>query len=85
MHSVTREFRPHVRMHSCPSTFGMSFSMIPEGTKAKIVAHEREDYVGKEVVQLGDHGKPIMSVTTERDDGQDVTVYAPTAVARGDA
>jgi len=42
---------------------------------------EREDYVGDQVVQYDDNGRPIMSVITERPDGSyDTAVMAPTAV-----
>lgn len=78
----TREPRPHSRFHTCPKLHMMSAPMILKGTKAKVEAHEREDYIGKEKVQLFE-GRPIMSVTTTREDGSnDTTVYAPTAVAR---
>jgi hypothetical protein len=48
---------------------------------AKVTAHEREDYIGTDQVRLT-AGRPVMSVTTERDDGRDVVVFAPTATAR---
>lgn len=44
-----------------------------------MVAHEREDYMGKENVQLSESGRPIMNITTTRDDGEDCTVFAPCA------
>lgn len=56
--------------------------MVPAGTKAKITAHDREDYVGNEVVQTDPSGRPIMSITTTRDEGEDCMVFAPTAVAK---
>ena len=79
---VTTESRPHTRMHTCPKMRGLTAPMIPVGTKAKITAHEREDYVGQEHVRLDEAGRPVMSITTEREDGQDVVVFAPTAVGR---
>jgi hypothetical protein len=56
--------------------------MLPVGIKAKVFAKEREDYVGSDLVQLDGDGRPIMSVVTVRDDGQDAVVFAPTAVLR---
>ena len=53
--------------------------MVPAGTRCKVEAVEREDYVGKERVQTDANGRPVMSVVTVRDDGQDVAVLAPTA------
>jgi hypothetical protein len=57
--------------------------MLPAGTKAKVEAREREDYVNGDRVQLDPElGRPVMSVVTTRDEGQDVIVFAPTATGR---
>jgi hypothetical protein len=78
---VTREAQPHQRFHSCPGLRGgLTAPMVPAGTRAKVVAVEREDYIGSEQVQLH-HGRPVMNVTVTRDDGQDCAVFAPTATA----
>ena len=80
---VTHEARPHTRFHTCPGLRGLTAPMIPAGTRAKVEAVEREDYIGTEDVQLDpERGRPVMSVVTTRDDGQDVAVFAPTAHAR---
>lgn len=73
------------RMHNCPRTGGMTVPLVPEGVRAKVAAVEREDYVGDDIgrVQLNENNRPIMAVVTTRDDGQDCTVYAPTATATG--
>jgi hypothetical protein len=71
--------------HPCAGLAGLTVPMVPAGTRCKVEAVEREDYVGREAVQLDGDGRPVMSVVTTRDDGQDCTVYAPTAYARGDA
>jgi hypothetical protein len=55
---------------------------VPAGTRCKVEAVEREDYVGGEDVQYDDDGRPIMAVVTTRDEGNDVAVYAPTAHGR---
>jgi hypothetical protein len=57
--------------------------MIQAGVKAKVKAVEREDYIGQEEVQYDGEGRPIQSVITTRDEGQDCTVYAPMATAGG--
>lgn len=75
---VTREVAPHSRFHFCPK-LGLSAPMVPAGTRAKVEAVEREDYIGDEDVQVNDAGRPIMAVVTTRDEGNDVAVYAPTA------
>lgn len=79
----TADARPHVPMHACPRLRGLTTPFVREGQSAKVELREREDYVGGEAVQLDpEQGRPVMSVVTTRDDGQDVVVFAPTAVAR---
>lgn len=55
--------------------------MIEEGVTVKIEAIEREDYVGREDVQIDGRGRPVMAVNIEREDGNDRVVYAPCAHA----
>lgn len=76
---VTHEVQPHSRFHSCAGLAGLSAPMVPAGTRCKVEAVERGDYVGDEAVQLDGNGRPVMSVVTTRDDGQDCAVYAPSA------
>lgn len=76
----TREVRPHTRFHTCPKLRHLTAPMLPAGTKAKVELREREDYVNGELVQLDpERGRPVMSVVTTRDTGQDCIVFAPTA------
>ena len=79
--ALTHETSPHSRFHACRGLFGLTAPMVPAGTRCKIVAHEREDYIGTEMVQYAGNARPIMNVITTRDDGQDCTVYAPCATA----
>lgn len=79
---VTREHGPHTRYHACRGLRGLSAPMVPAGTRAKVVAHEREDYIAGDVVQTDGEGRPVMAIVTTRDHGQDVTVLAPCATAR---
>jgi hypothetical protein len=58
---------------------GLSVPFVADGTRSKLEAVEREDYIGRELVQVDGNGRPIMSVITTRDEGQDCTVYAPCA------
>lgn len=82
----TREFRPHTRFHPCPKLRGLAAPMLPKGVDAKVEVREREDYVGAEHVQLDpERGRPVMSIVTTRDDGQDCVVFAPKAVGGGNA
>lgn len=72
------------RFHQCSGLAGVLAPMVPAGVRAEVKAVEREDYVGREDVRLDGEGRPIMSVVTTRDDGQDCVVFAPTAHMRGD-
>jgi len=56
--------------------------LSPEGMKCKVVANLREDYIGRDLPKPNDRGQAGMSVTREREDGQDLWVLAPTAVIR---
>jgi hypothetical protein len=79
----TREARPHTRMHTCPKLRSLTVPMLPAGVAGKLELHEREDYIGREAVQLDpERRRPVMNVVTTRDEGQDCTVYAPTATGR---
>lgn len=78
---VTRIAGPHTPFHPCPGLKGLTAPMIPAGTRAKVEALEREDYVGDEIVHTDADGRPVMSVRTTRDDGTDLAVLAPCATA----
>ncbi|OII61207.1 hypothetical protein BJP40_06685 [Streptomyces sp. CC53] len=82
---VTHEAKPHTRFHPCRGLKGLAAPMVPAGTKCKVEAVEREDYVGKELVTVDGESRPIMRVETTRDDGNDVAVFAPCATAGGGA
>lgn len=68
-----------IPMHPCPKMADLMVPLIKVGTKAKLETVERQDEVGDELVQADANGRVIMSVVTTRDDGQDCTVYPPTA------
>jgi hypothetical protein len=79
---VTRELRPHSRMHTCPGLRGLTAPFIAEGTRAKVERRDPEDYVGTTLPHLDDDGRPASAVVTTRDDGQDTAVLAPTISIR---
>ena len=83
---TTRETQPHTPFHVCRGLKGLTTPFVPAGTKAKVEAVERGDYVGREQVQTDGDGRPVMAIVTTRDNGQDCAVLAPTATAsaRGD-
>lgn len=77
---TTTESAPHTRFHACVGLKGLTAPMVPVGADVKVTAVLREDYVGKEIVQVGDDGRAYTAVRTEYADGRnDVAVLAPLA------
>lgn len=76
---VTNDPRPHSRMHICPGLAYMTAPMVEEGIHCKVEANERQDFVGNEIVTTDASGRPVMNITTTRDDGTDCVVFAPCA------
>lgn len=90
---VTKEAGPHTRYHTCAGLHGLSAPMVEHVSerrskddvrrRVQVKAKAREDYIGKEKgVQFDENGRPVMSIVTTREDGNDVVVLAPTAEAR---
>lgn len=71
------------RFHTCRGLRGLTAPMVPAGTRCKVEAVEREDYVGKETVTVDGDGRPVMAIETIRDDGTDRAVFAPCATLEG--
>lgn len=67
------------RFHHCPGLRGLLAPLVLEGVRCKVVAEERQDYVGREDVRYDADGRAVMAVRTVRDDGEDLAVFAPTA------
>lgn len=76
--AVTRDSK--LPMHPCSNLAGLMVALVPAGQKCKVETVEREDYIGRELVQVDPAGRPVMAVVTTRDDGQDCTVLAPVAL-----
>lgn len=73
------------RFHVCPRLRYLTAPMVLAGTSAKVELREREDYVNGDMVRLDpERRRPVMSIVTTRDNGQDCVVFAPTATAKGD-
>ena len=68
-------------LHACAKFNGLTAPLVPAGTRCKVEAKEREDYLGSDTAQTDDEGHVYMSVVTTRDDGQDCVVLAPTATS----
>lgn len=79
---VTREPRPHTRFHTCAGLRGLTAPFLPAGTRARVEARDRDDYVGGDMVTTDGDGRPVMAVVTTRDDGEDVAVMAPCATGK---
>jgi hypothetical protein len=79
----TLEPRTHTRMHPCPKAGGMTVPMVVAGAAAKLVLHERDDYVGTEDVQVADDGRVFMAARVVTDNTEHLVVYAPTAYGEG--
>lgn len=74
------------RFHYCAGLRELWAPMLPVGVKAKIEARDREDYVGTDSIpQVDIDGRPVMSIVTTRDDGQDTVVLVPTALMSAEA
>jgi hypothetical protein len=72
-----------VRMHPCGGLKGLLAPLVPEGMDCKVVAVERQDYLGAEEQRTGDDGRPYSAVHRVRADGSnDALVFAPVAAAR---
>jgi hypothetical protein len=84
--AVTHEASPHTRFHACRGRGGLAgmwAPMVPAGSDCTIEAVERQDYIGRESVQVNADGRPVMSVIVRRADGSnDTAAYAPCATAR---
>lgn len=78
---VTYDPRPHSRMHICRGLRGLTAPMVEDGVRCKVEANDREDYVNGDIVQTDGEGRPVMSIETTRDDGNDLAVLAPCATA----
>ena len=77
---VTQQAGQIVPTHPCPAMNGLSVPFLDDTVKSRLVVKDREDYIGDELVQTDNEGRPVMALVTERADGSnDCHVYAPTA------
>jgi hypothetical protein len=79
----TRPYPPNAaRMHTCPRLHMILAPMAPAAADCTVVAVERADYLGREIQETGDDGRPYMAMETRYADGRnDVAVHAPVARA----
>jgi hypothetical protein len=82
----THETGPHVRYHTCPKLRYLSAPMLRKGKAGKIEVKEWDDYVGDERPTMDpERGRPISSIITTRDNGQDCIAFAALATANARA
>ena len=72
-------------MHSCTEFHGAWMPFVPAGTKAAYRLNDREDYIGSDIPFTDAEGRVIMSVTVQREDGEDCFIMAPAATSGGSA
>lgn len=82
--AVTDRTRPQppnsARMHTCAGLHMLTAPLILAGSDCKVIAVERQDYLGREIQETGDDGRPYSGVQTIRADGSnDVAAFAPVA------
>lgn len=68
------------RLHNCSGLAGLIAPLVLDGTRCRIRAVEREDYVGREDVRRDGNGRPVSAVVTERPDGSNDVVVFPSTV-----
>lgn len=74
------------RFHTCARLHMLTAPLVRKGMDCKVEAIEREDFLGDEIQNKGDDGKPYMAIQTTHADGHtDLAVNAGLAQVRGDA
>lgn len=74
---ITKVSEPHTPLHQCASLRGAWVPFVEEGIKARFRVNYREDYLRTDTATVDGEGKPIQSINTQRDDGEDCTIFAP--------
>jgi len=77
---ITKASRDGVQtpLHQCVGLAGTWVPFVPAHSDAIIRVEERQDYIGNDMVFHDANGRPIMSVYTMREDGEDCHILAPT-------
>lgn len=69
-------------LHFCNGLFGLLAPMVKSGVNARLRVNYREDYLGKDIQATDERGKVVMSITTERDNGEDLIVHSPCTILK---
>jgi len=64
------------RFHTCAGLHMLTAPLVRAGTRCKVEAEERADYLNGEIQNTGDDGKPYMNIRTTREEGEDLAVNA---------
>ena len=79
---TTRPLPPNAsRYHQCPGLHGLNAPLVRAGTRCKVTAEERQDYLAGDLQAMGDDGKAYMAVRTTYDGHEDLMVNAGLARA----
>lgn len=70
---------PHSPLHQCPKFKGAWIPFVERGIAAGFKVNYREDYLGKDTPTVDGDGNVVQSVTTQREDGEDCTIFATSA------
>lgn len=70
-----------IPMHTCPGLRMLSAPFIEAGTRMKVTAQIRGDYLGTDEQVRDENGAPVMAIVREREEGTDVWVQAGFAKA----
>lgn len=65
------------RYHTCPRLHMLTAPLLRAGEDAKVVAVERENYLGEEIQTTGDDGRPYMGIHTVYADGHNDVIAHP--------
>lgn len=69
-------------LHYCSALHNLLAPMVKKGVVARLRVNYREDYTYDDLVTTDDTGKVVMSITTERNDGEDLLVHSPCKVLK---
>lgn len=70
------------RYHTCAGLHMLTAPLVRAGTRVKVTAEERADYLNGDEQARGDDGKPYMAVRATFDDHDDLLVNA--GLAKGE-
>jgi len=69
------------RYHTCAGLHMLTAPLVRAGTRCKVTAAVREDYLAGDWQATGDDGRPYMNIRLTREDGEDLWVNAGLARA----